>query len=49
VTAGDWAIAIQFRRDSTKPLERIDWMQQVRGERDTLPITAPSTAPDSTP
>ena len=29
VTAGDWAVAIQFRRDSTAPLERVDWMQDV--------------------
>jgi hypothetical protein len=35
ITAGDWAVAVQFRRDSTAPLERIDWMQQVRAERDT--------------
>ncbi|HEU4563801.1 MAG TPA: hypothetical protein VFS05_04090 [Gemmatimonadaceae bacterium] len=37
ITAGDWAIAIQFRRDSTAPLERVDWMQQVRGEREGTP------------
>jgi hypothetical protein len=37
VTAGEWAVAIQFRRDSTKPLERIDWMQEVRAERDGAP------------
>lgn len=30
ITSGDWAIAIQFRRDSTRVLERIDWMQGVR-------------------
>lgn len=30
LTAGDWAIAIQFRRDSLSRLERIDWMQGVR-------------------
>ena len=30
VTAGDWAIAIQFRRDSLQVLQRIDWMQGVR-------------------
>ncbi len=30
VTAGEWAVAIQFRRDSTRPLERADWMQDVR-------------------
>jgi len=28
-TTGDWAIAIQFRRDSTKRLERVDWIQSV--------------------
>ena len=36
VTAGEWAVAIRFRRDSTKKLERLDWMQEVgasRGER----------------
>jgi len=32
-TAGDWAVGIQFRQDSTKPLERVDWTQTVRGER----------------
>ena len=37
ITAGDWAVAIQFRRDSTHRLERVDWMQDVRAERaDTL-------------
>jgi hypothetical protein len=35
VTSGDWAIAIRFRRDSTSKLERTDWMQDVRGERQT--------------
>ena len=33
VTAGDWAVAVQFRRDSTRPLERVDWTQTVRGAR----------------
>jgi hypothetical protein len=33
VVSGSWAIAIQFRRDSTQPLERVDWMQDVYGER----------------
>ena len=32
-TAGDWGVGIQFRADSTKPLERVDWTQTVRGER----------------
>ena len=34
VTAGDWAIAIRFRRDSTSKLERTDWMQDVLAARD---------------
>jgi hypothetical protein len=33
ITAGQWAMAIRFRRDSTKPLERMDWMQEVRNAR----------------
>ena len=33
VIAGTWAVAIRFRRDSLRPLERIDWMQQVLDER----------------
>ena len=33
VTAGEWAIGLQFRRDSTKSLERMDWMQDVRAAR----------------
>lgn len=29
--SGDWAVALQFRRDSTQPLQRTnDWMQTVR-------------------
>jgi hypothetical protein len=28
-TTGDWAVAIQFRRDSTQRLERVDWTQSV--------------------
>jgi hypothetical protein len=38
VVAGQWAMAIRFRRDSLHPLERVDWMQDVFNER-----------PDSTP
>ena len=29
LTAGDWAVAIQFRRDSRQKLERADWMQTI--------------------
>lgn len=28
-TTGDWAMALQFRRDSTSKLERVDWTQAV--------------------
>jgi len=28
-TTGDWAIALQFRRDSSSRLERVDWVQSV--------------------
>jgi hypothetical protein len=34
VVPGDWAMALQFRRDSTERLERVDWMQTVLSERD---------------
>lgn len=30
--AGDWAIGLQFRRDSTSRLERVDWIQSVNNE-----------------
>ncbi len=30
VISGDWAIAVQFRGDSTQRLERADWIQNVR-------------------
>ena len=33
VTAGPWSIGVQFRRDSTKPLQNMQqWMQQVSPE-----------------
>lgn len=28
-TSGDWAMGLQFRRDSTQRLERVDWVQTV--------------------
>jgi hypothetical protein len=38
VTAGTWAVAIRFRRDSLHPLERVEWMQDVLNEREpTVP------------
>ena len=33
VVAGQWAVALRFRRDTLHPLERIDWMQDVFDER----------------
>ena len=33
VAAGQWAIGIQFHSDSTKPLEKTEWMQDVLQER----------------
>ena len=30
VTAGMWAIGLEFRRDSTRRIERMDWTQDVR-------------------
>ncbi len=34
VTAGSWAVGMQFRRDSTQALQRVqDWMQEVYPER----------------
>lgn len=33
ITAGTWAVAIRFRRDSLHPLETVEWVQEVRNER----------------
>jgi hypothetical protein len=33
VASGQWAIGIQFHSDSTKPLEKTEWMQDVLQER----------------
>jgi hypothetical protein len=44
VTAGEWAMGIQFRRDSTQVLERtLDWRQQVRNEVAPTPAVPPPT------
>ena len=37
VTAGQWAVGIQFHSDSTKPLEKTEWMQDVLPERSGTP------------
>jgi len=33
LTAGSWAVAVRFRRDSVAPLETVEWMQEVHAER----------------
>jgi hypothetical protein len=38
ITAGDWALGMQFRRDSTRPIERLDWRQEVHGAAGEAPI-----------
>ena len=37
VASGQWAIGIQFHSDSTKPLEKTEWMQDVLNEREGSP------------
>jgi hypothetical protein len=37
IMPGLWALAIQFRRDTLHPVERIDWYQDVHNERTTTP------------
>jgi hypothetical protein len=37
VTSGQWAVGIQFHSDSTKPLEKTEWMQDVLPERSGTP------------
>jgi hypothetical protein len=33
LTAGSWAVAVRFRRDSLAALETVEWMQEVHAER----------------
>ena len=33
LTAGSWAVAVRFRRDSLSALETVEWMQEVHAER----------------
>jgi hypothetical protein len=37
VVAGEWAVAIRMRRDSTAQFQRVDWMQDVLAERPFVP------------
>jgi hypothetical protein len=36
VTAGKWAVAIRFRRDSVHALETVEWLQDVFNERQAV-------------
>ncbi len=38
IASGDWAVGMQFRRDSTKPIERLDWRQEVQAATGEAPI-----------
>jgi hypothetical protein len=29
ITSGNWAMGLQFRRDSTRPIQKLDWQQDV--------------------
>jgi hypothetical protein len=37
LTAGDWAMGLRFRRDSTHALEQADWMQEVDADTSKIP------------
>ncbi len=50
VTAGTWAMGVQFRRDSTQVLERTeDWTQDVRAGEEPGEYTLPSTGTPAAP
>lgn len=39
ITAGNWAMGMQFRRDSTHgPIQKLDWRQEVSAARGEAPI-----------
>lgn len=40
-TSGEWAVAVEFRRDSTQALEKVEWMQEIRPERPVPDAPAP--------
>ena len=42
ITAGEWAMGLHFRRDSTRRLERLDWMQEVFPARAETPADSKS-------
>jgi len=38
LTSGNWAMGMQFRRDSTRPIEQLDWSQTVMAATGEVPI-----------
>lgn len=42
LTSGDWSMGLQFRRDSTQPIETLDWKQQVDTARGEVPVEVPT-------
>jgi hypothetical protein len=38
LTSGDWAMGMQFRRDSTQAIETLDWRQSVAPANGEVPI-----------
>ena len=44
VTAGMWAMSLQFRRDSTQPLQRVtDWTQDIQAANEPGDFTTPQS------
>ena len=37
LVAGEWAMGLRFRRDSTQQLEQVDWMQEVAADTSSIP------------
>jgi hypothetical protein len=38
LTSGNWAMGLQFRRDSTRSIEQLDWTQTVMAASGEVPI-----------
>lgn len=43
--SGTWSMALRFRRDSLSPLERIDWVQDVKEEKPYFRTSSDSGQP----
>lgn len=43
--AGTWSMALRFRRDSLSPLERVDWIQDVKEEKPYFRTSSDSGQP----